>query len=322
MGGLRAASKLDELGDSVRQVIKAYHGSPYDFDRFDASKIGTGEGAQAYGHGLYFAGAEDVAKKYRDNLSDAPDIWVAGELLPSDLPPFWRKNSPRENAIRLLQKQAKIRPDDPIQALREAILDADDSYGGPVSRQVVDSLMRFKSEGLTFGPRKGKTYEVEITHPESALLDYDATLIDQPSGVRAAIERLGLPSVDSVGSPKPGAPGVRHRFSGNDLRAAYGFDSPWDIRGKHIYDAVASLPSVSAGRPYSERMAWAAEALREAGVPGVRYLDEYSRGAGQGTRNYVAFPGTEDSIRILRKYGLMAPIAAGAAAGSEGTVNR
>ena len=35
--------------------IKAYHSSPHDFDRFDLSKIGTGEGAQVYGHGLYFA---------------------------------------------------------------------------------------------------------------------------------------------------------------------------------------------------------------------------------------------------------------------------
>src|SRR5258706_8248564 len=33
--------------------ITAYHGSPHDFDRFDLSRIGTGEGAQAYGHGLY-----------------------------------------------------------------------------------------------------------------------------------------------------------------------------------------------------------------------------------------------------------------------------
>jgi hypothetical protein len=46
----------------------------------------------------------------------------------------------------------------------------------------------------------------------------------------------------------------------------------------------------------------------------MRYLDEHSRGAKAGTRNIVAFPGTEDSIRILRKYGVMAPIAAGATA--------
>jgi len=50
----------------------------------------------------------------------------------------------------------------------------------------------------------------------------------------------------------------------------------------------------------------------EEGIPGLRYLDGLSRRVGQGSRNYVTFPGTEDSIRILRKYGIMAPIAAGA----------
>ena len=46
----------------------AYHGSPYQFDKFDMSKIGTGEGAQAYGHGLYFAENPDIAKSYQQNL--------------------------------------------------------------------------------------------------------------------------------------------------------------------------------------------------------------------------------------------------------------
>jgi hypothetical protein len=45
-------------------AIKAYHGTPHLFDRFDMSKIGTGEGAQAYGHGLYFAENPLVAKTY------------------------------------------------------------------------------------------------------------------------------------------------------------------------------------------------------------------------------------------------------------------
>jgi hypothetical protein len=49
--------------------IRAYHGSPHDFERFDMSKIGTGEGAQAYGHGLYFAEKEATAQAYRDALS-------------------------------------------------------------------------------------------------------------------------------------------------------------------------------------------------------------------------------------------------------------
>lgn len=49
--------------------IIAYHGSPHTFDRFDMSKIGTGQGNQKYGHGLYFAENEGVAKGYRDELS-------------------------------------------------------------------------------------------------------------------------------------------------------------------------------------------------------------------------------------------------------------
>ena len=48
---------------------RAYHGSPHDHSKFDSTKIGTGEGAQAYGHGLYFAENEGVARNYRDNLS-------------------------------------------------------------------------------------------------------------------------------------------------------------------------------------------------------------------------------------------------------------
>lgn len=41
-----------------------YHGSPHKFSKFKLDKIGTGEGAQAYGHGLYFADNPEVAKSY------------------------------------------------------------------------------------------------------------------------------------------------------------------------------------------------------------------------------------------------------------------
>jgi len=44
--------------------LTVYHGSPHKFSQFDASKIGTGEGAQAYGHGLYLADQPSVAKNY------------------------------------------------------------------------------------------------------------------------------------------------------------------------------------------------------------------------------------------------------------------
>jgi hypothetical protein len=52
-------------GDVPPPGIVAYHGSPHSFEAFDTSKIGTGEGAQAYGHGLYMAGNEAVAQSYK-----------------------------------------------------------------------------------------------------------------------------------------------------------------------------------------------------------------------------------------------------------------
>jgi hypothetical protein len=47
----------------------AYHGSAAKFDRFDVNFMGTGEGAQAHGWGLYFAGTRETAEGYRERLS-------------------------------------------------------------------------------------------------------------------------------------------------------------------------------------------------------------------------------------------------------------
>jgi hypothetical protein len=65
------------VGNGLGMGIRAYHGSPHDFDRFSMDKIGTGEGAQAYGHGLYFAENPKVAESYKfvhGNGVPAPDI--------------------------------------------------------------------------------------------------------------------------------------------------------------------------------------------------------------------------------------------------------
>jgi hypothetical protein len=65
MGATAAPAETNAVGMGIR----AYHGSPYDFNKFDLGKIGTGEGAQAYGHGLYFAENPQVAQQYRDALA-------------------------------------------------------------------------------------------------------------------------------------------------------------------------------------------------------------------------------------------------------------
>jgi hypothetical protein len=47
--------------------------------------------------------------------------------------------------------------------------------------------------------------------------------------------------------------------------------------------------------------------LLGSGIPGIKYLDQGSRAAGEGSRNYVVF--NPDIIEILRKYGVLAPTA-------------
>ena len=42
----------------------AYHGSPYLFDKFDPTKVGSGVGKNAFGQGTYFSESQDVAKEY------------------------------------------------------------------------------------------------------------------------------------------------------------------------------------------------------------------------------------------------------------------
>ena len=59
IGAMRGGKQVGPVSQ-----LDVYHGSPYKFDKFDASKIGTGEGAQAYGHGLYFAENPSVAGEY------------------------------------------------------------------------------------------------------------------------------------------------------------------------------------------------------------------------------------------------------------------
>jgi hypothetical protein len=60
---------FDALGNKIGALpdaITTYHGSPHDFDEFDMSKIGTGEGAQAYGLAFILLKMKMLQKEYRD----------------------------------------------------------------------------------------------------------------------------------------------------------------------------------------------------------------------------------------------------------------
>ena len=73
-------------GGLATKPIRAYHSSPHDFDKFDLSKIGTGEGAQVYGHGLYFAEKPAVSGQggqYWNQFTkkfEGPEYLAAGKL--------------------------------------------------------------------------------------------------------------------------------------------------------------------------------------------------------------------------------------------------
>jgi hypothetical protein len=88
-----------------------------------------------------------------------------------------------------------------------------------------------------------------------------------------------------------------------ELGAGIGRDPSGSEIHRAAYPAV-QLDEIDWSRDLS---AQATDRLREAGIPGIRYLDAGSRGAGDGTRNFVIFD--ENLIDIVRKYGI-----AGAAA--------
>ena len=74
----------------------AWHGSPHNFDVFDLGAIGSGEGNQAHGWGLYFAKDKKVSKLYKEVLSKVQgsnksslfkvEIPNETELLPEEYP--------------------------------------------------------------------------------------------------------------------------------------------------------------------------------------------------------------------------------------------
>jgi hypothetical protein len=298
---------VDTLGDAVRGAIRAYHGSPHNFDRFDARKINTGEGAQAYGHGHYFAGSEDTGKFYRDSVKAPTE--EERQLLQVIRRTSSRLMQERDNASTALEQLAKSEGTPAFGW--GAIKDLPDTHAARKLKYDIERLQiaidkSLAEEGALYGrvhSRPGHMYEVEIDAPEESLLDWDASVHDQNMNAQAVFGNVR----DQLFWP-----GAKAKYAGAYL------DSDEAIRWNQ---------AVMTGRPKGMDL-WhaasvlegpdsAAQFLASQGIPGIRYLDQGSRSAGEGTRNYVMFPGTEDSISILRKYGLLP-----ATLGAEGLVNQ
>lgn len=230
------------LGPAGASQATVWHGSPHKFDKFDASKIGTGEGAQAYGHGLYLAEIPDVAGSYIQ----------AGRNVG-----FTNFDDP----IRLANKAFGNAQGNTQAALK--LLDDAISSTKPGSRQ---NNLIFAKRVIERGDQTASLYKVDLPDNLIAkMLDWDKPLSQQSKTFQDLVS--GLPRFqDSYVASKATA------------GEAYG-----ELAGKLGNRAKAS------------------EALRQAGIPGIRYLDGSSRGAGQGTSNFVVFPGEESALTILQR---------------------
>lgn len=304
LGGLArgVAREAPAIENAVAQGIHAYHSSPYDFDRFDMSKIGTGEGAQVYGHGLYFAENPAVSgqggqywQQFLSRFSE-PEISAAER--------FQKAGFDRAAAIAEINRRAG-----PINRLAARQV-ANPSEGGArfIERAAnLQAQLDLLKSGKPVGPR---TYEVNIAARPEQFLNWD----------------------------KPLTPETVKPFQGKGL----------DYGTSLVRNASGWETAVPAGDTYKamERKigpAATSAVLNEAGIPGIRYLDQGSRVAqdkinlnrefmtrphvseeaikaaqaeidrlGSGiTSNYVVFD--PNIVTIKRKYAV--PLAAGGTLG-------
>ena len=266
-----------------------WHGSPHKFDKFDSAHIGKGEGAQAYGHGLYLADSPDVADEYAGKLSrkivdfaNKTPTSAAEKRLAARLDRL--ANTTQYGSV-LGQVQ---------NAYNRALMPSRDSmYGNafvgikPMSSRRLGETLAMQRAATRLGAPDvgdaGNLYKVDL--PDSAIarmLDWDKPLSQQPA-VLKALERhptMGKNSIGWRGAPE----GMWERAMSSPSRT-----------GEWLY------------RELGENSAAQTEAAKAAGIPGIRYLDGGSRGAGSGTSNYVVFPGEEALLTILERNGIPLP---------------
>lgn len=248
---------------------RVYQGSPHKYDgRLDPSKIGTGEGAQAYGYGHYVAENPSVAKQYQGALSykelvnnfrkDLPDDAGFDELL--EMAQSGKFTDYQNDVIKALADDDWLGFDYPSQAITAAFRDLDNYDPSPALRRAIEG--------------SGHFYEFDL--PESAIdnmLDWDAPLSEQSERIQDAISKAR----DSIRKLSP-------EYADN-----------MDITGEGLYQLYREYRGGSSQA--------ASEGLKELGIPGIKYHDGMSRAAGEGTRNFVIFPGNEDLVKAISRNG-------------------
>jgi hypothetical protein len=254
----RAKKRIDKITAESMSVpfekpkagFKAYHGSPYKFEQFDIEKIGTGEGAQAYGYGLYFAESEDVARGYKEALTN-PRIEVGGK--PADLI-YTADIRERfadlydEVGDEISQERLDVILSNMSQANTESDLENVLSSFRPEERRLFETYVRPQAE---FVEPEGAVYEVQIQAGQDELINWDKPVAEQSPKIRDAL--LKLKGVDE------------------------------NTKGEFAYYRLA------ADATGKEAQQQATERATQLGIKGIKYADGFSRKTEGGTSNFVVF---------------------------------
>lgn len=247
--------------------LSAFHGTPWNVDRFSTEFIGTGEGRQAFGWGLYFAQDIEVAKGYAEKLSrkiiNPPEI----------LRKYFKKGEIRKTRFgydRILNFEYKG-PGDWYVEVEE--VKQNPQTGG---WETVEQLPRrhatepdakdLRAAGIE--PFSGNLYTVRLNIEKDQFLEWDKPLSEKISKVfEQEFERIGEWSSDARD------------------HAARTKDKGW-VNAKSAYSA---LQGIVGGQN-------ASMALAKAGIKGIRFFDGNSRKKNEGSYNYVVFDGNDIEI--------------------------
>ena len=274
-------------GGEVDEPITAYHGSPHSFDKFDIAHLGTGEGNQAYGHGLYFAGNEKVAKAYRDTISKHYYI-VGKRVISGDR--LSDNSLPHENLALDAFGRFDNNKDKAIEHLKDFNINNSLYYNKDYQKAAkwLEKIEPYKN--------KGHIYKVKLHVKPSELLDWDKPLSEQHPNVQTALQSFGA-KPEETGEQAYIRAGT-HKFA---VRAPNG---KWGPGGDSYEESLAQtggdpskVRSIFDGSPQAR-----SAGLLQRGIKGIRYLGTGPRDLSDGdpTHNYVMFH--HDPVEVVDKY--------------------
>jgi len=263
-GGLLSSKAIpNAVPDGAVLGATVYHGSPHKFDKFDMSKVGTGEGAQAYGHGLYFADNPTVAKNYVPRDMDAEEE-IMSLYKGAEQRGDYTKMEMYENAL-LHDAPSEIRD-------RYTVANGYDKDFEKAAEEVAYTLERI-------GNNEGNLYKVDLPDEHiDKMLDWDKPLSEQPQVLQDMARKSDLTGMKEGNRTRR----MIEKWRDGTEQADY------PATGHTFYNSLSeygqeSVPELS-------------QKLYEAGITGIKYLDQGSRHDGKGTSNYVVFDDTLPTI--------------------------